>query len=285
MKLEKKLILCSILAIAIGIATIVPMEYLMTADAQTAVANADAQVAAAVNAQATIEAKPWNTVNVPYAYCNPDYSGGNSTASIYGASIQVLANFSFTPDTVKNEARIEYFQFQVYSDQGPIVNMTYYIVHSKSDPLNGLQDVVTGISGNGAINFQGGLTYDGVPSNGGQGINDLYWDSNFTTGFVSDHIVGTSPDNVPQAVIDLRNAQTLYIDVRRQCTVTFNGNITVAMPDSNEVLQHIVLTKTGSEFAYGTYTVGTLPMPASIIEGPTSSPAPTPIAPSNITQP
>ena len=32
--IEKKLILCAILAIAIGIATVVPMEYLMAAQAQ-----------------------------------------------------------------------------------------------------------------------------------------------------------------------------------------------------------------------------------------------------------
>ena len=36
--IEKKIILCSILAIAIGIATVIPMEYLMAAQTK---ANAD----------------------------------------------------------------------------------------------------------------------------------------------------------------------------------------------------------------------------------------------------
>lgn len=178
-----------------------------------------------------------------------------------------------TPDALKNaDARIEYYQFQVYTDQGPIANMTYYIVQSK--PY-----LVTGLSGAGTIYFEGGLIYDGTPSNGGQCLYEI-GDSNFTIGFVSAHIVGTSPDNVPQAVTDLRNAQTLYIDVTRQCTVTFNGNVTVTTPSSNEVLQHIELTKTDNGFAYGTYASGTLPIPLDAIEGPISTPAPT-LTPSN----
>jgi hypothetical protein len=255
--IEKKLVLCGILAIAIGVATILPLEYFMSATAKAAAPD-----------------KPWFTIDVPYAYCNPNFSGGNSTTSLYGASIQAVANFSLTPDALKNaDARIEYYQFRVYSDQGQIVNMTYYIVYSK--PY-----VVNGISGAGAIHFEGGLIYDGSPSNGGQCLYDAY-DRNFTIGFVSDHIVGTSASNLPQAVTDLRNAQTLYIDVSRQCSVTFNGNVTVITPSSNEVLQHIELTRTANGFAYGTYTIGILPLPTEAIEGPMSGPTPTPIAPSN----
>lgn len=52
--IEKKLIVCAIVAITIGIATIIPLEYLMVANAQAA----DAQALAAVaNAQAEL-AKP-----------------------------------------------------------------------------------------------------------------------------------------------------------------------------------------------------------------------------------
>ena len=256
MQIEKKLIQCSILAIAIGIATIVPLEYFVVADAQAAVVSA--------NAQAAVEAKPWSNVDVSYAYCNPYFSAGNSTTSLYGASIGVVANFSLTSDALKNaDARIEYYQFQVYSDQGPIVNLTYYIVQSKPD-------LVTFISGGGAIGFANGVTYSGTASNGGQAINDGAWDSPFTMGFVSDHIYNTTANNLPQAVTELRNAQKLYIDVSRQCTVTLNGNVTVTTPSSHEVLQHIELTKTPNGFVYGTYIDGTLPMP---MEGISSSPA------------
>src|SRR4030042_5234269 len=149
--IEKKIILCGILAIAIGVAVILPLEYFMSATAKAAAPD-----------------KPWFTVAVPYAYCNPNFSGGNSTMSLYGASIQAVANFSLTPDALNNaDARIEYYKFRVYSDQGPIVNMTYYIVYSKSY-------VVTGISGEGRIQFEGGLVYEGTPSNGGQCLTEAY---------------------------------------------------------------------------------------------------------------
>lgn len=260
--IEKKLILCGILAIAIGVTAILPLEYFMSATAKAATPD-----------------KAWFTIDVPYAYCNPNFSGGNSTMSLYGASIQAVANFSLTPDALKNaDARIEYYQFRVYSDQGQIVNMTYYIVYSK--PY-----VVTGISGAGRIQFEGGLVYDGTPSNGGQCLTEAY-PLNFTLGFINNHITGTSADSLPQAVTDLRNAQKLYIDVSTQCTVTFNGNATVRTPSSSEVLQHIELTRTAKGFEYGTYTVGTMPLPTEAIEGSISGPTPPPISPSfNFTLP
>ena len=85
--------------------------------------------------------------------------------------------------------------------------------------------------------------------------------SGFTTGLVSDYIFGTDANNLPQAVTDLRNAQTLYIDVSKISTVTLDGNSTVTTPASNQILQHIVLTKEGNEFVYGNYTPGTVPYP------------------------
>ena len=47
--IEKKLILCGILAIAIGIATIVPLEYMMAAQAQ----------------EIPLQDKPWFNLNIP----------------------------------------------------------------------------------------------------------------------------------------------------------------------------------------------------------------------------
>ena len=67
---EKKVILCAILAIAIGIATIVPLEYLMTAQAQANAQTADAQAKA--NAFADVQASvqpmsPTSTLPTPTA--------------------------------------------------------------------------------------------------------------------------------------------------------------------------------------------------------------------------
>ena len=261
--IEKKIVLCGIIAILIGVAAILPLEYFMAATVQAA------------------PDTPWFNIDVPYAYCNPNYSftgSLNASAQGYGATIQAIANYSLTPDALKNaDARIEYYQFHVYSDQGPITDMTYYIVYSKSYLVNS-------ISGTGVIKFQGGLVYDGTPSNGGQCMYEGY-PLNFTLGFINNHITSTSPDSVPQAVTDLRNAQKLYIDISRKCIVTFNGNVTVVTPSTSTVLQHVELTKTAGVFEYGTYTVGTLPLPTEIIEGSITGPTPPPISPFNTTLP
>ena len=172
-----------------------------------------------------------------------------------GASIEAVANFTLTSNALKNaDAQIEYYKFAVSSDQGPIVNMGYYVLESKQ------ASDVTYLSGTGTVGFANGLTYNGPASNGGQGITEA-WNQNFVTGYVSDYIFATNTNDVPKAVTDLRNAQTLYIDVSKVCTVTVNGNVTVTTPASNEVLQHIVLTKTGDGFVYGAYASGTLPIP------------------------
>ena len=126
---EKKVILCAILAIAIGIATVIPMEYLMAAQAQTNTQTAQAQekANAASDVQASVQPM-FSDINITYAYCNPDKTSSNDTMTLYGSSIEAVVNFTLAPDALKNaDAQIEYYKFAVSSDQGPIFNMGYYI--------------------------------------------------------------------------------------------------------------------------------------------------------------
>jgi hypothetical protein len=258
---EKKVILCAILAIALGIATIVPLEYMMAAQAQANSQTAEAQTKAnaVANVQATIE--PLSNINVTYAYCNPNNMSSNDIVTLYGAELAAVVNFTLTPGALGNaDAQIEYYQFAVSSDQGPILNMSYYLVEAKNE------NIVTGIGGpEGTINFANGLTYNGPASSNGQGINLNVWDGNYTMGYVGD-LIGSDPNNPPQAAAELRNATTLYIDVTKTYTVTVSGNVTVTTPASNQVLQHIVLTNLGNGlgFVYGTYVDGTLPLPPAL---------------------
>jgi hypothetical protein len=254
--IERKLILCSAIAIVIGIAAIIPMEYVMVSGAR---ANAEAQANAMAQATAALtNVEPWFNVSVQYAYCNPYKNGGNSTMSFNGAMIQAVANFSLTPEALENaDAQIEYYKFAVSSDRGPIVEEGYYVSLER-------EGITTGASGNGTIWFANGLVFNGPISNGGQGINWDVWKPSSTLGFVSDYIFGTDASDIPKAVTELRNAQTLYIDVSKVCTVTVKGNVTVTTPSSSQVLQHIELTEIGSGFVYGTYADGTLPFPVEV---------------------
>jgi hypothetical protein len=247
--IEKKLILCAILAITIGIAAIAPLEYLMAAQAQPT-----------ENIQ-TLAAEPLFDVNATYVNCNLNYTGGNLTTPLYGASIKALLNMTMlNSDPLQNyDAKIEYYQFRVYSGEGSIVNMTYYVGYANIS-------LTTLIAGNGTIGFANGLVYSGTFCNGGGSLGDGFSSTN-NTGFLSDQIVSADANDLPQAVTQLRNADTVYIDVYRQCMLTVKGYTTVMTPENSNVLQHIVLTKTGTGLTYGTYVDGSAPIPAEIITG------------------
>ena len=158
--IEKKLILCAILAITIGIATIVPVEYFMSAPTQ-------------VNAQPG--STPWFNVNVPYMYVNLDQSGGNNTATWDGIDINGIANFTLTPAGMAlqgADAKIEYYQFQISSDQGPIVNITYSVylsIETIGDNPGLPGNVYMTINGGGGNQFffENGFTYNGIPNYNG----------------------------------------------------------------------------------------------------------------------
>ena len=83
MQIEKKIIICSILAISIGIASIAPLAFL------------------SVKAETTVN-EPWFNVVVPYAYCTPNNNGANFTMKTYGSMIDAIANFTLTPDALKD---------------------------------------------------------------------------------------------------------------------------------------------------------------------------------------
>ena len=153
--------------------------------------------------------------------------------------------------------------------------MGYYIV------LEANSNVTTGMGGSeGTITFANGLTFNALTATGqdidfgnGQCINYPAWSSssNYTLEYVCNFIYGSDLNNLPQTVIELRNATTLYIDVTKICTVTVTGNITVTTPGSNQILQHIELTNTGNGFLYGTYNEQ-MPFPMSGDPGVTLAP-------------
>jgi hypothetical protein len=264
MQIEKKLIAWSILALVIGVATIIPLQYLMTGQAE-----AKAQIT------------PWFDVDIPYAYVNLQVSGGNDTMTWDGAMFQAIANFTLTSDAInlKNaDAQIEFYQFRLYSDTASIVNITYSVAVCREE-LNvpgipsGVYSAITG-SGANKFYFADGTTYDGNAvvgdsvCGGGKVICNIPGVpvENYTVAVVGSYIANYNGDNVVQALPELRNAQTLYIDVSKICSVSFQGNsssttATTTTLASDEILCHIALTKIESGFVYGTYTEGTVPFP------------------------
>lgn len=255
MQIEKKLILCSILAISIGIAAIIPLQYLMNTKTASALPNVE----------------PWFNPNIEYAYCNPNESGGNGTSSWNGAYIQAVTNFSLTADAIEADvdAQVEYYKFAISSEQGPICDMGYYIAESNSVIAASFTSSSNGgvLSINNSFSFANGLTYNPPEISGAQPTSwsgqvrgwteDKPISSVYGAPFFS--ITANTNDELPQTITQLRNAQTLSIDVSKICTITVKGNVTVTTPADPTILQHIELTKTDNGFVYGTYTEGTLP--------------------------
>jgi hypothetical protein len=265
MQIGKKLIACSILAIAIGVASIIPLQFLMTGQTEAKAQNIT----------------PWFNVSIPYAYVNLYNSGGNDTMTWDGAMFQAIANFTLTSDAInlKNaDAQIEFYQFRVYSDTASIVNITYSVAVCREE-LNvpgvpgGVYLAITG-SGSNIFYFADGTTYDGNAAvgdsicGGGKVICNIPGQpvENYTVTVVGSYIADYKGNNVVKTLPELRNAQVLYIDASKICSVSYKGNsssttATTTTLASDEILCHIALTKIENGFVYGIYSEGTVPFP------------------------
>ncbi len=250
MKTEKKLITYSAIAIMIGVASIAPLLFLMSGTA---------------NAQLTPD-KPWFNLNIPYAYWNPNVNGDNGTTTFSGERHNIIANITTDSDAILKDAdaRIEYYQLQVYSDQGPIYDLTYYVGIAKPGELVDTY--------NSTMFFLGGNTYGTNSTSGGIFIIDPgFYNVASWYGLISGSTLSYNSTSIPTVATDAKNANVLYIDVSRLSYVTFNGNTTTVTTESSDVLQHIELTKTDNGFVYGSTTNLHVPFP---LEGPTTTHSP-----------
>jgi hypothetical protein len=260
MKIEKNLIAFSILAIIIGTASIAPLAFFMSpAKAQTT------------------DDTSWFNVDVPYASWVATIEE-NATGYLvgvgtiyglmsYGTTYHVALNFTVNPDAVDtlDNARVEYYQLQVYSDKGQIANETYYFGANCKDDIDidptsfyfAQEDWFnTTTSGGGAFitKFNGTLADSLANGSGLCGIGGSSSSKSFAN------------TTLPEKFLDIQNANKLYIDVRRLGFVTFDGNSTIVTLASNEVIQHVELTKSGDQFIYGTLPQSLLNQPPTIPE-------------------
>ncbi|NLF89573.1 hypothetical protein GX563_12225 [Candidatus Bathyarchaeota archaeon] len=263
MQIEKKLILCSILAIAIGIATVAPLAYFMS-NMPTAKAETDNNV-------------PWFNVNIPFAY----YEATSKNTSTYLAGLGTIddviryttsnsigLNYSVNPSAEGSfeNARADYFQLQIYSDLGQIANETTYYGANFGDDADYMKSFIfsrenwfnsseLSCGGGGFITkFNGSLAdvlADGGPcGTGGSSSSGCF--ANTT---------------LPQEFLNAQNAQTIYIDVRRIGSVIFSANsTTVILADNSIVIEHVELTKVGDRFIFGEVPADRMQMPVQIPE-------------------
>ncbi|MEJ2242872.1 MAG: hypothetical protein P8Y18_12150 [Candidatus Bathyarchaeota archaeon] len=158
-----------------------------------------------------------------------------------------------------------------------IVNITYSVAVTRDEPFDpeipgSYYTAITGVGGN-KFYFADGTTYDGniIAGDSISGGAQVLTSSglpleNYTLAVVGSYIADYNGDNSVQALAELRNAQDLYIDVSKICSVSYQSNssstsATTTTLASDEILCQIELTKIENGFVYGTYTEGTVPFP------------------------
>jgi len=242
MKLEKKLIACSIIALVIGVSSVFPLVFLMSA-----------------TAKAEASSEPWFSVDIPYAYWETrngpiDYPPQmqfpfdvelNSTNCV-SAQHMIMLNITLTADTTKQpvDAQLEYYHIDVSSDKEHITTK-YWVVGTNSNSAFNVSSLLTDFHFRHDEWFDTD-NFDSTKDGGGGGLVRQDWSSGvwilFPLGGSETASIGCS-----SVVPALREAETVTISLYRIGWVTFSGNSTVVTLANKELINEIQLEKYGEE--------------------------------------
>ena len=266
MKTEKKWVACSILALIIGVSSVLPMVFLMSA-----------------TAKADPSSEPWFSIKIPYAYVMTSnesliYTDSemvnvfNETEMVSEQHLIAL-NLTLNVDTTNEpvDARIEYYQIDVSSDKG-FIKTLYWYVGTKSNSSFSTEnfhfmldewfdtdwfdaDLTNETSEGSGLEIEEGVTVKiDALSLGGGGLIRPNWTAGISViwpnwGSASGTIGGSISSRLVSAI---READTLYLTIRRIGWVTFAGNSTEVTLANNELVDQIQLEKFGDGFLYNT---------------------------------
>lgn len=231
MKIEKKLIAYSTIALIIGVASIAPLLFLMSG-----------------NAKAETTPKPWFNLNVPYAYLAANFTENLDGRDIYNEWHSIVLNFTLNPEAENeiSDARFEYYELQIYTDKEPVWNESYFVGTNRTNSFNFEAE---------KFHFMRDDWFDSNTTGGG--MFTYQWNASGSADIST--IAGSSTSSgptghteAPRTSTALKEAEIVYIDVRRVGLVTFDGNSTIVTLSDNEVIQHIQLQKFGEGFLYNT---------------------------------
>ncbi|MCL2358599.1 hypothetical protein [Candidatus Bathycorpusculum sp.] len=262
-KNKKRMLLYSIFAIAIGIATILPLSYLTLSVAgetqNTPFFNPTMMYITAIPHTETLYDEPYVTTIYP--------NGTVIHSEIPDTgSINVCMCYDITPEgaNLKNvDAKIEVYNFHFYTDQGSILNMTHSVAIAGSVPDSNSPNGITSAiaewnSDKNTYTFADGTVYDFTKTLGYVEESVVcYFSTEESTATRGHQIMGGGPvlsesngEKTAQALTDLRNAETIYVDVTRILQVTYKhpsnpntSSVIATTPTSNDVLCHIELSE------------------------------------------
>ncbi|WGM89905.1 MAG: hypothetical protein NUK63_01945 [Candidatus Bathyarchaeum tardum] len=242
MKIEKKLIVCSIAALLIGVSAVFPLAFLMSATAQP-----------------SNGPEPWFSIDMPYAYwetlngpiLHPEMTnftaGLNETNSVSEQHIIAL-NLTLTADTTKQEAdaQLEYYQIEIISDK-ELIKKEHWMVGTNIESSFNVSSLLKDFRFMRDEWFDTNsfdLTYGGggglVRNEWSTGVSILWPKGGSGTGSI-----GAS--GTYREVDALREAETVTISIYRVGFVTFSGESTIVTLTNNELVDQIQLEKYGEE--------------------------------------
>lgn len=198
--------------------------------------------------------KPWTTLNIPYAYWRGNSTDINGTFN-YAIAYEILFNISINTHAGDNlaDTRFEYYQFQLYTDKQPIFNFTYGVCtnYSKVIDTHWLESY-TLLKPFNNISIDSGKFIENQAKNstivslenfaGTSESEKSAWERSYSD------IWQQSTDY--QWLLATQNANVINIDLSRLGYLTVKGNSTITTLTSNDVIQHVQLTKYGNGFLY-----------------------------------
>lgn len=247
MNFEKKLIACSFLALVIGISSVVPLAFLMSATVK------------ATPSYELASSEPWFSINIPYSYWmtkdgkldGVDVDPAIDESTLVSSQYLIALNLTLNVDTTDYpaDARIEYFQIDVTSDKGPVETRSWFVGTVLNVNSFSFVDFIKNFHFSRDEWFDTD-TFDIHHRNGGMVQNNwaaglsLLW----RVGSAGSGTIRTS--STSNLVSALREAETLSISVRRVGDVTFTANSTLVTLANNELVEQVQLEKFGEGFLY-----------------------------------
>ncbi len=240
MQIEKKLILCSVLAVAIGIAAIVPLAFFMSP----------------ATAQTDTNDQPQFNFDMPYAYVRNVWDNSTLTDDTYGWAFAFTFKTSPTFELTNGSVAYYYetYRAELTSEKGSIANITLPVWTTSDTP-------VSNTNGSGSVS----TSYTSENISDASASNDnfaLYFDQNwynFTYGDTSGRAgpydgVATNYRNGFGENWDLSSGapETLTLTIYRENWIIRTPNSTEIHTASPEAIQTIQLQRYGNGFIYNT---------------------------------
>lgn len=249
MVFEKKLIASFVLTITIGLVTVVPLAFIMNNSAR---------------AQTSID-DSWFNIDVPCAYFNADvaydvtfYSrpaGRDFAYDIYyrsGAIIAIQPSINYTALSNAADARIEYFECAVYTDDFILSKQYFYFVLNSSSIEN--SDALFSFANKYFEHMKPDFSVN--PRGhyyGGQSVTDLVKPMPVWIAYDQQHFGQnkTLDKNYLKVLDTIQNTPTIYLDITRIGYVSIINTGTVTLVKDSTLVQHLALKNTGVGFMFG----------------------------------